>query len=201
MSQDVEYCYDISEAGDYQKFTGTVTAALTVGETVTGQTSAATAIHVFDDGSTFIVVKTITGQFAIGEDVDGASQSCNALTAMEYVGAGTGYFTDVASDSDGTDSTGTLAVDGLYAFTLPATKKGPVVVLDNEPLYWFRFSPSGALSDPTDINEIIPATDTVNYAYMEAGSIYQFSLNLAQNGAFEFDHTGTATLNLDWIQH
>ncbi len=201
VSQNVEYCYDVSKAGDYQKFTGTVSAALTVGETVTGQTSGATAIHVFDDGSTFIVVKNITGQFVIGEDVDGASQTCDDLTKMEYVGAGTGYFTAVAGANDGTDSTGTLAVDGLYSFNLPAAKKGVVTVLSNEPLYWFRFAPSGALSDPTDINEIIPAVDTVNYGYMNAGVIDQFSLNIAQNGALEFDHTGSDTLQVTWIQH
>lgn len=198
---DWEYCYDISRGGNYQKLTGTVSAALTVGETVTGQTSGATATHVFDDGSTYIIVKDITGRFAIGEDVDGASQTCDDLTKMEYVGDGTGYFTDVAGDSDGTDSTGSLAVDGLYAFTLPAVVKGVVSVLDNEPLCWYRFAPSGSLSDPTDINEIIPATDTVNYGYMEGGTIYQFSLNVAQNGAFEFDHTGADTLNVTWIQH
>jgi hypothetical protein len=36
---------------------------------------------------------------------------------------------------------------------------------------------------------------------MEAGTNYQFALNVAENGAFEFDHTATGTLDLSWIGH
>ena len=121
---------------------------------------------------------------------------CSAITA------GVGTFTDVASDSDGTDVGGApLAQDGLYSFTLPATVKGIITALDVEPLYWFRFKPVAALSVTVDINEIIPACDTVNYAYMEPGVEYQFALNPIACGAFEFDHASTGTLDVTWIKH
>jgi hypothetical protein len=69
------------------------------------------------------------------------------------------------------------------------------------PLYWYRFAPADALSATVDLIDIIPACDTVNYAYMEGGIAYQFALNVADNGAFEFDHTATGTLDISWIQH
>ncbi len=200
VSRDVEYIYDVSGPG-YFTLTGTVTGAMTVGETITGSVSGATGIHVFDNGSTTLVVKTVSGTFAIGEDADGSSQSCNVLTAIDLTGTGTGYFTDVASDSDGTDSTGTLATDGLYSFTLPSVIRGAVLVLDSAPLYWYRYAPSGALSSDVQINQIVAAADTVNYGYMEGGALELFSLNLAQTGAFEFDHTGSDTLNITWVRH
>lgn len=114
-------------------------------------------------------------------------------------------FTDVASDSDGSASGGaTIAQDGLYTFTLPAVVRSKLGSYET-PLftecYWYRFKPSASLSATVDVNEIIPACDTVNYGYMEAGIAYQFSLNLAQNGAFEFDHASSATLDVTWIQH
>lgn len=197
---DWEYMYDVSATG-YQKLTGTVSGALTVGETVTGATSGATATLVYS-GATYIVVKGISGQFAIGENVAGAAEACNTLTAIDIVPAGTGYFTDVASDSDGTTSGGaTLAVDGLYAFTLPAVARGGLTGINGEPLYWYRFAPSAPCSATLDIVDIIPACDTVNYAYMEGGLTYQFSLNTAQVGAFEFDHTATGVLDITWVKH
>jgi len=197
---DVEYCYDVSKPG-YLKLTGTISGALTVGETVTGQTTAATGTLVYS-GATYIIVKNISGQFNLGEDVDGAHQTCDDVTAIDPVAVGTGYFTDVASDSDGTTSAGaTLAQDGLYAFTLPSVVRGQITALDNEPLYWYRFAPSAPLSATVDIVDIIPATDTVSYGYMEAGIPYQIPLNVAQNGAFEFDHTATGTLDVTWILH
>ncbi len=115
-------------------------------------------------------------------------------------------FTDVSGDSDGTTSGGaTLAVDGLYSWNLPTAWKKSFLGTYAAPLfsncYWIRFKPSAALSAAVDINEIIPASDTTNYAYMEGGITYEFSLNLAQVGAFECVHTGTATLNVNWIQH
>lgn len=197
---DMEYCYDIAKAG-YMKLTGTISGALTVGETVTGQTSANTATLVYS-GATYIIVKDATGPFTLGEDVDGATQTCDDITAVAPETLLTPYFTDVASDSDGTDSAGdTLKQDGLYSFALPAGVRGAVTNLSSEPLYWYRFTPSATLSTTVDLIDIIPACDTTNYSYMQAGAIYQFSLNLAQNGAFEFDHTGTGTLNISWIMH
>jgi len=139
-------------------------------------------------------------------NVDATNKNDNAATLdMEYcssISSGVGTFTDVASDSDGTDSAGdTLKQDGLYSFTLPAVVRGAITALDGEPLYWYRFTPSATLSATVDLIDIIPACDTTNYGYMEGGTSYQFSLNVAQNGAFEFDHTGSDTLNITWIQH
>lgn len=200
VSLDMEYLYDVSGPG-YKTLTGTVSGAMTVGETITGSVSGATGIHVYDNGSTTLVIKTITGRFAIGENAAGASQACNTLTVIEPTGTGTGYFTDVGGDSDGTDSSGSLAQSGLYAFTLPATVRGAITAIGAEPLYWYRFAPSGAFSANVQVNMIYAATDTVNYGFMEAGISYQFSLNVAQSGAFEFDHTASDTLDITWIRH
>jgi len=200
-SLDWEYMYDISD-GYYRKLTGTVSAALTVGETVTGQTSGATATHVYDNGSTYIIVKNLSGTFLIDEDVDGAAQTCDDISAIELVSRGTPYFTDVSTDADGTlTGTETLSQDGLYAFVLPTVARGAIAAISNDILYWYRFTPSATLSATIDVIDLIPACDTVNYGYAEAGQPYQFSLNMVQNGAFEFDHTGTGTLNVTWIQH
>ena len=136
----------------------------------------------------------------------GSNVNSNAATLdVEYcsaISAGSGTFTDVAGDSDGTTSGGaTLAQDGLYSFTLPAVTRGAITALDSTPLYWYRFAPSAALSATVDLVDIVPACDTTNYGYMEAGINYQFSLNTVRCGAFEFDHTSSDTLNITWIQH
>jgi len=138
--------------------------------------------------------------------IDATNKNDNAATLdMEYmsaIAAGAATFTDVASDSDGTNVAGdTLKQSGLYAFTLPAVVQGIVTVLNsNEPLYWYRFCPSATLSATVDVTDITPACDTVNYGYMEAGVVHQFHLNTAKNGAFEFDHTGTGTLDVTWVR-
>ena len=204
---DWEYCYDISGWSSnnlFLKIEGTVSAALVVGETVTGATSVATATLVADDGATYIIVKDVAGAgFKIGETINGAAQNISLVTAINPVVKGTAYFTDVASDSDGTDSPAgtTLGVAGLYSFTLPAVKRGAIAGINGEPLFWYRFKPSTTLSATVDLVDIIPACDTVNYAFMEGGTSYQFSVNQAGVGAFEFDHTATGTLDVSWIAH
>uniref|UniRef100_A0A6M3L3L6 Uncharacterized protein n=1 Tax=viral metagenome TaxID=1070528 RepID=A0A6M3L3L6_9ZZZZ len=197
---DVEYSYDASN-GRYIKLTGTVSGALTVGETVTGQTSATTATLVYGPaGSTYIVVKDADGTFLIGEDVDGASQTCDDLTAIAAEPAGTPYFTDVTGDSDGTDSTGTLAVDGLYSFTLPTSLVATVYGVSG--LHWIRFAPSGSLGTTVDINEIIPACSDTDYGYFDAGETYQYSFNNQKVGAIETDMVaGSAILEVTFIQY
>ncbi len=108
-------------------------------------------------------------------------------------------WTDVASDSDGTDTTGTtLSKDGLYTWTLPASVEYTV---DGKRAHWVRFKPSTTLSATIDVEEIIPAADATTYAYMEAGVEYQFSINRAEVGAFEFDHASTGTLDVTWVMH
>jgi hypothetical protein len=199
---DFEYMYAISTPG-YFKITGTVAAAFAVDEVGTGSVTAATGTVVYSDGSTYIVVKNVSGQFNLAENITGsATGSLTTITAIDLVSPGTGYFTDVAADSDGTTSGGaTLAVPGLYAFTLPSVVRGALAGVDSTPLYWYRFAPSATLSATVDIVDIIPACDTVNYGYEHGGVVKEFSLNTAQCGAFEFDHTGTGTLDVNWISH
>lgn len=137
----------------------------------------------------------------------GTGVNANAATLdVEYcsaIAAGVATFTDVAADSDGTTSGGaTLAVDGVYTFTLPATVPGIITALpSNSHLHWYRMTPSATLSATVDLVDIIPICDTVNYGFEQAGLALQFSLNTTQNGAFEFDHTATGTLDIDWIMH
>jgi len=199
---DMEYMYDVSD-GSYLKLTGTLSAGFTVGETVNQATSLASAVVVYS-GSGYITVKTVTGSISISYTLTGASSgsTCSALTAIAPVAVGTGYFTDVANDVDGTNSVAdTLKISGLYAFDLPSVVRGALAGISNQPLYWYRFAPSTTLTNPTDIAELWPACDTTNYAYMEGGISYQFALNTAMCGAFEFDHTSTGTLDISWIQH
>lgn len=194
---DVEYSYDCSD-GLYLKLTGTISGALTVGETVTGQTSAVTATVVYS-GATYIVVKKPTGAFLIDEDVDGGSQTCDDLTAIATEARGTTYFTDVANDSDGTNSSGSLAVDGLYTWDLPSSVAATINGVSS--LHWIRFAPSGALGTTVDIDEIIPACIDTNYGYFEAGKTYEYSFNNQRVGAIETDMVaGTAVLNVTFLQ-
>lgn len=134
----------------------------------------------------------------------GSNVNAEAATLdVEYVSAivaGVNTWTDVAGDSDGSASGGaTLAQDGIYTWNLPASVEATVNGVSS--LHWIRFKPSAALSATVDINEIIPVCVDTNYAYMEAGVPYQFSFNTERAGAFEFDHTGTATLDVTWIRH
>jgi hypothetical protein len=142
--------------------------------------------------------------FDLGDSLNANAASldweyCSAITA------GAATFTDVAGDSDGTlTGTETLSQDGLYAFTLvtdATIKKGVVTNLGSRSLYWYRFGPSATLSATTDIYNIYPAADTVNYGHFRGGVEYQFNLNVSEDGAFEFDHTGTATLDITWVRH
>ena len=140
----------------------------------------------------------------------GGNVNAQAATLdMEYMSAitsaGVGTFTDVAADSDGTTSGGaTLAVDGLYSFTLPAVTNGRI--LNNgdgtlsQDLYWYRFKPSTTLSVTVDIVDIIPACDTTNYGYALADKPEIIRLNTAKNGAFEFSHSDNGTLYIDWLE-
>lgn len=116
-------------------------------------------------------------------------------------------FTDVAGDSDGTTSGGaTLAVDGVYTWTLPSAWKRSTLGTANIPLYskcyWIRFKPSGILSATISIAEIIPVYQNVNYAYMEPGVVYPKALNVAQIGGMVVLATsGTPVLDVNWIKH
>jgi hypothetical protein len=116
----------------------------------------------------------------------------------------TAMFHDVASDTDGTDvgPGDTLKQDGNYTWTLPTTWIPSFSVNNISSTYWIRFAPSDTLTNPTDINEIIPMAAVASYAYMEAGVSYQFSINTEQVGGLEVLATaGTPTLDVSWLKH
>jgi len=90
-------------------------------------------------------------------------------------------FTDVTGDSDGTKtSSTTLTKDGVFTWTLVADgtwKKTAIDRISTEELYWIRFCPSAALTNPTDINEIIPVYKNTDYGYMQASIEYSVPIN------------------------
>ena len=146
--------------------------------------------------------------FNVGSNVNAETATLDMEYMSAITAAGVATFTDVAADSDGTDSGGaTLAQDGVYTFTLltaGTVENGIISALNStthDKLYWYRFKPSAALSATVDIVDIIPACDTVSYGYMQGGTEYQWSFNQSSEGAFEFDHTGTGTLNVTWLRH
>ena len=197
---DIEYGYDTSD-GTYIKITGTVSGAFTVGETVTGGTSGATATLVYGPaGSTYIIVKSPSTSFLTSDTITGASENISAITAIAAETKGTGYFADVTGDSDGTDSGGdTLKVDGLYSWTLPTSIEATVNGASS--LHWVRFKPSATLSATVDINEIIPACIDTNYGYFEAGVEYHYPLDIQRVGAIETDmDVGFDTLIITWVK-
>ncbi len=149
--------------------------------------------------------------FDIGTNVNAETATLDVEYCSTAVAPGaTIAFTDVAGDSDGTDSTGnstgaTLGQDGVYTWTLPAVVRSTLGTA-TAPLYnrcyWMRFKPSAALSTTVDINEIIPVYQNANYGYMEPGMEYQFAINTAKIGGFVVLATaGTPTLDISWIKH
>lgn len=144
-------------------------------------------------------------------DIGSNANAIAATLDMEYCSttldaANAIAFTDVAGDSDGTASGGaTLAVDGLYSFTLPAVKHSLLGTWGNRlysDCYWIRFSPSTALSATVDINEIIPVYENTNYGYMEAGVVERIPLSGASVGGLAVLATaGTPTLDLTWEKY
>lgn len=85
------YLYRVitEEAVNGVKLTGTVSGTLTAGETVTGSTSGATGEFVYQGASDdYIRLRKVSGTFVVGEDADGASESCDTLTAVESETAG-----------------------------------------------------------------------------------------------------------------
>lgn len=132
---------------------------------------------------------------------------CSTAVASEATLA----FTDVGgSDSDGTDVGGdTLKQDGVYTWgTTPTpdlTWKRSTLGTYEAPLYskcyWIRFKPSSVLSATVDIIDLIPVYINSDYAYMEAGIEYQFSLNVAKVGGFVLKGTASQTLDVSWVKH
>jgi len=145
----------------------------------------------------------------MGSNVNAATTS---TLDMEYCSTAVAQgatiaFTDVAGDSDGTSSGNvTLAVDGLYSFTLPTAWVPSTLGTSAAPYqgkcYWIRFTPNKTLSTPLDINEIIPAARTTNYDYCEANVTNIYHLNLSEIGALEYKITSdTGNMHLTWIKY
>ena len=145
----------------------------------------------------FATLEEVRGFYFV---IDGTNKNANAATLdFEYYSA-TGW-TDVAGDSDDTTSGGAaLAVSGVYTFTLPASTKLAVNSVGD--YYWYRFTPSAALSATIDITEVVPVYSSSSLAYMEGGIEYQFSINKDKVGGFNVSATsGTPTLDLSWVKH
>lgn len=149
--------------------------------------------------------------FDVGTNVNAETATLDVEYCSTAVALGVAIaFTDVASDTDGTDATGTstgatLGQDGAYTFTLPAVKEstlGTYATPLYSKCYWTRFKPSANLSAEVDINEIIPIYKNTNYMYMEPGQEYQFSIDLERTSGFAVLATaGTPTLDVSWINH
>jgi len=144
-------------------------------------------------------------------NVDGTNKNTESATLdVEYSStkltqSAAVAFTDVSGDADGTTNGGaTLTQDGLYAWTVPtawvSTQLGTWAAQVGGEYFWIRFKPSATLSATVDLIDIIPACYDTNYGYEQGGIVQNFSISTARNGAFEFDHTGTDTLYIDWIQ-
>jgi len=140
----------------------------------------------------------------------GSNVNVNAATLdVEYCSVavpGALTFTDVSGDSDGTASAGaTLAVDGVYTWTLPTDWVRSTLGTSAAPLYtkcyWIRFNPSATLSVTVDLNEIIPVYKNASYGYHEAATSYINQLDPTRNGGFVLLGTGTQTLNVTWLRH
>ena len=116
-------------------------------------------------------------------------------------------FSNVASISDGTKASGTdtFGQSGVITFTLPAAVKttlGTLVAPTHGEHYWIRIAPLATLDDPVDVLSIIPVYKNTNYAYMEAGVEYQFSINIMKVGGLVFKAvSGTPNLDVTWIRH
>jgi len=75
------------------KLTGTISDALTLGETVTGSTSEATGLVSYS-GATYIRVREVDGTFVVGETATGGTseETCSTITAVDYEPAGDATF-------------------------------------------------------------------------------------------------------------
>ena len=75
------------------KLTGTISDALTLGETVTGGTSEATGLVSYS-GDTYIRVREVDGTFEVGETATGGTseETCSTITAVDDETAGDGKF-------------------------------------------------------------------------------------------------------------
>ena len=142
----------------------------------------------------------------VGSNVNGNHVDLDVEYSSTAVAAGaTLAWTDVAGDSDGTDSTGTMAQDGVYTWTLPSawvrTTLGTHAIPTYQKCYWIRFCPTGAMSATVDLNEIIPVYKNTNYSYQEASVSYVDQINTTKTGGFLLYCGESKTLNVTWLRH
>ncbi len=132
----------------------------------------------------------------------------NATLDMEYCSTALSEsaslaWTDVASDSDGTNSgSATLAQSGAYTFTLPAVRRSHLGTWQTRlftKCYWYRFAPSAALSATIEVEELMPIYKNTNWAYMQATTEYVIPLNYAEASGFIFyAASGNPNVYVSW---
>jgi len=145
-------------------------------------------------------------QIDIGDNANSNDVELDVEYCSTAVAAGaTLAFTNVEGDNDGTDSSGTLAVDGVYVWTLPTawvrSTLGTYATSLYSKCYWIRFCPTGALSATVDVNEIIPVYKNANYTYYEASTSYITQLDYTRNGGFVLLGSTSQTLDVTWLRH
>ncbi len=138
-------------------------------------------------------------------DVDGA----NAVNATLTVTAWNGSAWADTSATDGTNSSGTFAVDGLIYWTVPttwpATKLSDIypglafyAYYTGVPLYWTRWVVSAALTNPTTLNSMVAANRSTAYMELVPGQTYSEKINHAVIGGIgcveALTDAGTANL-------
>ena len=97
LPTDALYIWRVTTEGSESgyKLTGTVSGAFTLGETITGGTSAATGVLSYGpSGGTYILVRDIDGTFEVGETATGgtSNETCSSITAVDTETVGDGKF-------------------------------------------------------------------------------------------------------------
>ncbi len=145
----------------------------------------------------------------LGIDMD--ASAVNATTAtldMEYYKS-TGW-TNVSSDSDGTDSTGTetgatLEQDGIYTWTAPTDAvilPASAAVNNISGLYGIRFTPSATLTAATAINGLVAIHKNSAYSWVQAGDTETFTYDNDEVGGLQYlSVSGTPSLYITWLRY
>jgi len=146
-------------------------------------------------------------------DVDGANG--NNVTLTGYYNNPEGW-TNI-SLTDGTNSSGTLAVDGAITWAVPSDWRPAKMsdlfpnaslinlsreVQDNS-LYVVRFQVSGAVDGAVTLNMIAPLGDIATYpqGYFQADTDYEFNINRDEVGGIEYYETvGSKTLTITYVK-
>lgn len=138
----------------------------------------------------------------LGLHIDiGTANSVNTTFDEEYSSPGGGWTNLPASISDGTDSSGTLAQNGLYTWGLPSAWV-PVSVNGSAILYFTRFIPGSTLTAGTSIDGLITINKGTDYAYFPAGSTKDLNIDEDLVGGLQFlAASGTPTVYVNHIYY